>query len=218
MRSWVGWLAAAGPCNSPLKSRIDSSIIWSPMKSWVLSAGSKNYVISWLDYFIKKNMEKDDLPTKKMTKVKLSDQSDIGEKLPTTTPSELKISCWNINGLRAVNGRGDLKRYLTGQHIDILCLNETKIDIATLDKSNETSFVPIEYTQYWNCCKNKKGYSGTAIISRIKPLKVIHDLGISKHDQEGRTITLEFEKFFLVCCYVPNAGQKLEYVKITKGA
>ena len=154
-------------------------------------------------------MEKDEEPTKKMTKVKKSHQKDIEEKLPATA-AELKISCWNINGLRAVNGRGDLKRYLLGQHIDILCLNETKIDAITLDKSNEADVIPKEFNQYWNCCKNKKGYSGVAIFSRIKPLKVIHDLGISKHDQEGRTITLEFDKFFLVACYVPNAGQKLE--------
>lgn len=171
-----------------------------------LTASSKNS-LKWkpLSYIIW-NMEKDGEPTKQMKKVKQSEP----EKLPTTSPAELKISSWNINGLRAVNSRGDLKKYLLGQHIDILCLNETKIDATTLDKSNETTFIPKEYSQYWNCSKSKKGYSGTAILSRIKPLRVIHDLGIEKHDQEGRTVTLEFDKFYLVCCYVPNAGQKLE--------
>ena len=94
--------------------------------------------------------------------------------------------------------------------MDILCLNETKIDATTLDKSNETSFIPKDYHHYWNCCKSRGGYAGTAIISRIKPLSVVHDIGISKHDQEGRTLTVEYEKFFLVACYVPNAGQKLD--------
>lgn len=172
----------------------------------IFAASSKNFVKWKPGQNIIWKMEKDTEPKKDMKKVKKSEP----EKLPESTRAELKISCWNINGLRAVNSRGDLKKYMLGQHIDILCLNETKIDATTLDKSNETSFIPKEFMQYWNCCKNKKGYSGTAIFSRVKPLRVINDLGIDKHDLEGRTITLEFEKFYLVCCYVPNAGQKLE--------
>jgi AP endonuclease-1 len=210
MRNGHPLRAATGRFIHLLEPSIVYSRLWNSISTLGVSASSKNYVICWLGHLNKKNMEKDEVSSKKMTKVKQPEKEEMGEKLPTTSPSELKISNWNINGLRAVNGRGDLKKYLMGQHIDILCLNETKIDIATLDKSNETVFIPKEYHQYWNCCKSKKGYSGTAILSRIKPLKVIHDLGIEKHDQEGRTITLEFDKFFLVCCYVPNAGQKLE--------
>lgn len=123
---------------------------------------------------------------------------------------QILISSWNVNGVRAVNSRGDLKKYFDSKKIDILCLNETKIDPKTLDQSDQVGFLPKEYQKYWNCCKVKKGYSGVAIFSRIKPLKVTHDIGIAEHDEEGRTITLEFDKFFLVACYVPNAGQKLE--------
>lgn len=210
MRNGSTLLSATKSLGHLLEPSILYSRLWNSIMPLKVSASSKNYVICWLNSLNNKNMEKDEELTKKMTKVKQPHKEEMGEKLPTASTSELKISNWNINGLRAVNGRGDLKKYLMGQHIDILCLNETKIDIATLDKSNETIFIPKEYHQYWNCCKSKKGYSGTAVISRIKPLKVIHDLGIDKHDQEGRTITLEFDKFFLVCCYVPNAGQKLE--------
>lgn len=118
------------------------------------------------------------------------------------------ISSWNINGIRAVNGRGDLKKYIEERDPDILCLNETKIDETIVDK--ETGVIPKQYHKYFNCCKNKKGYSGVGIITKVKPLNVIHDIGVEAHDQEGRTLTLEFEKFYLVACYVPNAGQKLE--------
>lgn len=157
-------------------------------------------------------MEKDDSLKKKMTKVKLNDGSNSNAKKGSSDSDDfINICSWNINGLRAVNGRGDLKNYLLGQNIDILCLNETKIDAVALDKLNDLTFIPKEYQQIWNCSKDKKGYSGVAIFSKIKPLSVVHDIGKSKHDREGRTLTIEYEKFYLVSCYVPNAGQKLEY-------
>lgn len=157
-------------------------------------------------------MEKDDDLKKVMTKVKLNDSSKAKEQNTMEEGGNtINICSWNINGLRAVNNRGDLKKYLLGQNIDILCLNETKIDAVALDKLSDLTFIPKEYHQSWNCSKDKKGYSGVAVFSKLKPLSVAHDLGISKHDREGRTLTLEFEKFYLVSCYVPNAGQKLEY-------
>ena len=118
------------------------------------------------------------------------------------------ISSWNINGIRAVNGRGDLKKYIEEKDPDILCLNETKIDDTIVDK--ETGVIPKHYHKYFNCCKNKKGYSGVGIVTKVKPVNVIYDIGVPTHDEEGRTLTLEFEHFYLVACYVPNAGQKLE--------
>lgn len=69
--------------------------------------------------------------------------------------------------------------------------------------------LPDGYFRYWNCCKIQKGYSGVAIFSKIKPISVKEGIGKKEHDEEGRTLTLEFEKFYLVSCYVPNAGQKL---------
>lgn len=71
---------------------------------------------------------------------------------------------------------------------------------------------PASYLQYWNCCKPPiKGYAGTIAFSKLKPLDVKYDIGVSKHDNEGRTITLEFEKFFLVGVYVPNSGAALKW-------
>jgi exodeoxyribonuclease III len=71
---------------------------------------------------------------------------------------------------------------------------------------------PADYLQYWNCCKPPiKGYAGTIIFSKIKPIRVTYDIGVHKHDKEGRTITLEFNKFFLVGVYVPNSGATLKW-------
>jgi len=118
------------------------------------------------------------------------------------------ISCWNVNGLRIVLAKDHLQKYIEDRKPDILCLIETKLaeDNITESKAN---WIPEGYFAYWNCCKIKKGYSGTMIISKYKPLSVKYDLGIKKHDLEGRIITAEFEKFYLVTCYAPNSGDKL---------
>ena len=121
----------------------------------------------------------------------------------------IKISSWNINGLRAVLGKNEIENYISKEKPEIFCLNETKVDKEALDSEQIGKRMPKGYFQYWNCCKCSKGYSGVAIFSQIKPLSVKADLGVPEHDQEGRTLTLEFEKFYLVSCYVPNAGQKL---------
>ena len=96
---------------------------------------------------------------------------------------------------------------------DIVCLNETKTDPEKIDKVTARE-LPEEYEQHWNCSKLKKGYSGVAIFTKIKPLKVMHD--IEDHDgnanKEGRVLTMELEKFFLVACYTPNAGEDLRRV------
>ena len=132
---------------------------------------------------------------------------DTGDgKIPKDT---IKISSWNINGLRSILGKNEIENYVNKEKPDILCLNETKVDKEVLDTEQIGKKMPTGYFQYWNCCKCSKGYSGVAIFSKYKPLSVKADLGIPEHDQEGRTLTLEFEKFYLVSCYVPNAGEKL---------
>jgi len=115
---------------------------------------------------------------------------------------EILISSWNINGLLMVLRNGCLQDYMKDVQPDILCLVETKLTDASLDDK----WIPDGYHGYFNCCKIKKGYSGVAIISKYKPISVKFDLGIEKHDLEGRSITAEFEHFYLVLCYVPNAG------------
>lgn len=72
-----------------------------------------------------------------------------------------------------------------------------------------SSNVPRNYEQHWNCSKTKKGYSGVAIFTKFKPISVTHGIGIEKHDGEGRVLTLEYEKFYLVSVYTPNSGEKL---------
>ena len=90
----------------------------------------------------------------------------------------------------------------------ILCLNETKIDELKLDTTKLFTGLPSAYAQYWNCCKLRKGYSGTAILTKVKPMSVEFDF--PKHDLEGRSITMEFPLFYLVAVYVPNAGEGLK--------
>jgi exodeoxyribonuclease III len=130
----------------------------------------------------------------------------------TSFPSStIKILSWNINGIRAVLKKKDLQKLIAKEDPTILCLNETKIDSEKLEQEGIKHLFPKHYLQYWNCVKPpKKGYAGTAIFSKVRPLSVQYDIGVQQHDLEGRTITLQFKSFYLVACYVPNAGQKLD--------
>ena len=91
----------------------------------------------------------------------------------------------------------------------VLCLNETKCDTEKLDKMMYFQRIIPGYAQYWNGCTSKKGYSGTAIFTKVRPISVQFDFG-TKHNDEGRSITMEFKKFILVATYVPNAGEGLK--------
>lgn len=113
----------------------------------------------------------------------------------------LKFISWNVNGLRACCDKGfaDVFRRLD---TDFFCLQETKMQAGQLDLQFDG------YHSYWNYA-DKKGYSGTAIFSRLEPLSVSYGLGIDQHDHEGRVITLEMESFYLVTVYVPNSQDEL---------
>ena len=113
----------------------------------------------------------------------------------------MRLISWNVNGLRAVVKKGftDIFR---GLDADFFCLQETKLQAGQLALD-----LP-GYLQYWNYAE-KKGYSGTAIFTRREPLSVSYGLGVAEHDTEGRVITLEYEDFFLVCVYTPNAQDGL---------
>lgn len=113
--------------------------------------------------------------------------------------SPTKLLSWNVNGLRAVLKKG-FDDFLVTTDPDVLCLQETKI---SADLTADFSFPSHPYV-YWNCAE-KKGYSGTAILSKIEPLAVHYGIGIDKHDKEGRVITAEFEDYFLVTVYTPNS-------------
>ena len=113
----------------------------------------------------------------------------------------LKFISWNVNGLRAVAGKGfaDIFAELDA---DFFCLQETKMQEGQLDLEF------LGYESYWNYAE-KKGYSGTAIYTKHTPLSVSYGLGIEEHDQEGRVITLEYKDYYLVCAYVPNSQDGL---------
>lgn len=114
----------------------------------------------------------------------------------------MKLVSWNVNGLRACVGKGfeDSFKLLDA---DVFCLQETKMQEGQLDLQFPG------YESYWNYA-DKKGYSGTAIYTRVKPLSVTMDMGIDLHDHEGRVIAAEYEKFYLVCVYVPNSQDELK--------
>ena len=108
----------------------------------------------------------------------------------------MKLISWNVNGLRACMNKGFFES-ISSLNPDILCLQETKMQQGQAE-------VPMEgYYEYW-CSAEKKGYSGTAIFTKEKPLSESYGLGIEEHDKEGRVITLEYESFYLVNVYTPN--------------
>jgi len=112
-----------------------------------------------------------------------------------------RLVSWNVNGLRAAIGKGFFD-FLDSRLPDILCLQETKLSEGQLDLELEG------YTLYFNYAE-KKGYSGTAVFTRIQPLKVSYGMGIEAHDREGRVITLEYKDYYLVNIYTPNSQRGL---------
>ena len=120
--------------------------------------------------------------------------------------SNTHLVSWNVNGIRAIMKKDFLKDFHS-LNPDVLCLQEIKAQPQDAQKA----FSVIEgYYIYINSSKSKKGYSGTAILSKEKPLKVIFDIGIEEHDQEGRVITAEYDSYFLVTVYTPNSGEGLK--------
>ena len=114
----------------------------------------------------------------------------------------LKLVSWNVNGLRACMNKGFMDTF-NDLDADVFCLQETKMQPHQLQLD-----LP-GYYQYWNSA-DKKGYSGTAIFTKQKPISESYGLGIEEHDHEGRVITLEFEKYYMVCVYTPNSKRELE--------
>lgn len=115
--------------------------------------------------------------------------------------NRMKLISWNVNGLRACMNKG-FADFFNEIDADVFCVQETKM------QQEQADFIFDGYTQYWNSAV-KKGYSGTAVFTRITPLSVEYGIGIEEHAQEGRVITLEFERFYLVNVYTPNAQRGL---------
>ncbi len=118
----------------------------------------------------------------------------------------MKLISWNVNGLRAVAAKG-FENIFNSLDADCFCLQETKLQEGQIDLEF------LGYTSYWDYAE-KKGYAGTAIYTRVEPLSWRKGIGVDEHDHEGRAVTLEFDKFYLVCTYVPNSQdglRRLEY-------
>ena len=113
----------------------------------------------------------------------------------------MKMISWNVNGLRACINKG-FEDFFYSADADIFCIQETKL------QQGQITFEPDGYNCYWNYAE-KKGYSGTAVFTKEKPVNVIYGMGIEEHDNEGRLITLEFEKFYFITVYVPNSQREL---------
>lgn len=113
----------------------------------------------------------------------------------------MKFISWNVNGFRACLNKGFVD-FFENADADFFCLQETKMQPGQAD------FQPEGYFQYWYSAE-KKGYSGTAVFTKHEPLSVSYGLGVDEHDHEGRAITLEYEKFYLLCVYTPNAQREL---------
>ena len=116
----------------------------------------------------------------------------------------MKLISWNVNGLRACLKKDFLASFRT-LDADVFCLQETKLQHHAGDLELDLP----GYHQFWNSAE-KKGYSGVAVFTKTEPLSVTYGLGVEDHDHEGRVITAEYEDFYLVCCYTPNAQNELK--------
>ena len=118
----------------------------------------------------------------------------------------MKLISWNVNGLRAIYKKGFLDIF-NELNADIFCIQETKMQQGQIKLDLDG------YYEYYNYAE-RKGYSGTAIFTKMKPVNVSNGIGIEEHDKEGRVITLEFEEFYLVNCYTPNSRKRAFKIRI----
>ncbi len=114
----------------------------------------------------------------------------------------MKLVSWNVNGLRACLDKG-FSQIFKDFDADVFALQETKM------QEGQAEVITEGYHQYWNSAE-KKGYSGTAVFTKVEPISVSYGMGIEKHDHEGRLITLEFDEFYFVACYTPNSQNELK--------
>ena len=141
---------------------------------------------------------------KKVCTSKVSDKSDTVED---DNRDILDIVCWNVNGMKRIVEEGHYKILVDSMNIDILCMNEIKISDSDIDGINKN----VSYkNKIYNTTKTSyKDYSGVCVLSDISYNSVVYGMNVDEHDREGRMITMEYDKFYLVCVYVPNSGMKL---------
>ena len=131
-------------------------------------------------------------------------------KFPDDVNKKIKIVHWNVNGLRPLLRKKELDNLIKEEDPDFICFNETKIDYEVIEKLNLNNIFNKTYKSYWYCPNEKKGYSGTGILTKYEPISVQYGINIDKHDEEGRVLTIEFEKLYIISCYTPNSGDSLK--------
>ena len=162
------------------------------------------------------SMKKEKNIEKKISPLKASINISTIQNYPNFPSDEnklIKIIHWNINGLIPLLKTKELDNLIKEEDPDIICFNEVKIDKVLIKKINVSNIINKQYKQYksyWNCPEEKMGYSGTGILTKYEPISVSYGMNIEKHDKEGRIITLEYDKFYLICCYTPNSGEGLK--------
>ena len=154
-----------------------------------------------------KSREKDEKENK--SKEKVTKEEKKISTFPTDENQLIKIVCWNVAGIRSLFQKKDFDILIKEENPDIICFNETKIDEELIQKMNYKKMFKEKYNfyTYWNCCTEKKGYSGTAILTKYEPISISYGMNISKHDKEGRIITIEYEKFFWCVVTPPMQGR-----------
>ncbi|KAK5578258.1 hypothetical protein RB653_003212 [Dictyostelium firmibasis] len=148
----------------------------------------------------KDNEEKE--PATKATSSSVSIATDNFEEPKVEENSQMKVISWNVAGFKSVMGKG-FNEYVEKEKPDVLCLQETKINPSDINKNS----MPKGY-EYHFIAADKKGHHGTGVLTKKKPLSITFGIGIAKHDNEGRVITLEYDQFYIVNTYIPNAGTK----------
>ncbi|GAB1610289.1 uncharacterized protein LOC115215723 [Argonauta hians] len=159
----------------------------------------------------RKSSDYNDVPKKKLkateegvdTKSEIKEQGDtVAADIKNDKPHNLKIISWNVNGIRAFMGKTGFD-YFKNEDPDVFCLQETKCPDDAIPAECKIK----GYYDYWYSAKTK-GYSGCCLFTKKKPINVSNGIGIKKHDNEGRVITAEYEEYYIVTAYVPNAGKK----------
>lgn len=141
----------------------------------------------------------------------IKSEKDIDQNLPPCpSTGTLKFIHWNINGIRPLLKTSELNTLIDSESPDFLCFNEIKIDPSLISSLKLSSLHSPLYKSFWHCPTEKKGYAGTAILTKFKPISIKYGIDDSNTDNEGRVITLEYEKFYLIACYTPNAGENLK--------
>lgn len=165
----------------------------------------------------KAEIDTSEKPAKKMKQLKAAEVKEEEIKLEGDgkfNKQEIKIISWNLNGIRAVMKKDEFLRFVGRDEFDIICFNETKLQDSHIPEIRAK--LPMYGYHYWTCSKTKKGYSGAAVLSKVQPVSVAYGIGKVKHDGEGRAVTAEFDTFYVVSTYIPNAGQVTSTQKLER--